>query len=50
MLPMIADENRTEFKQDALFGVETIAAVVDAYSRGEVDLAAVDPKTNKAYV
>lgn len=41
MLRMMADENRSEFKHDARVGVETIAAVVEAYGRGEVELEAV---------
>lgn len=50
MLRMMASENQEEFRSDALLTVETISAVVDAYGRGEIDLEAVDPKTNKAQV
>lgn len=42
MLKMMADENRAEFKHDAGVSVETIRAVVEAYSSGEIDLEAVD--------
>src|SRR5512139_425501 len=41
MLRMMADENRGEFKHDALVGVETIAAVVEAFGRGEIELEAL---------
>jgi hypothetical protein len=50
MLRMMADENRAEFKHDALVGVETIAAVVEAYQRGEVELGGVPEQTEKAYI
>jgi ParB/Sulfiredoxin domain len=44
MLRMMADENRGEFKHDAWVPVETIAAVVDAYARGEIELEAINPQ------
>lgn len=45
MLLMMADENREEFKHDALVAVETIAAVIEAYGRDEIEL---DPVPNKS--
>jgi hypothetical protein len=48
MLRMMADENRAEFKHDALVAVETIAAVIEAYGRGEIELEAVHPETAKS--
>jgi ParB-like chromosome segregation protein Spo0J len=42
MLRMMADENAAEFQHDAWIGVETIAAVVDAYDRGDIELDAVE--------
>jgi ParB-like nuclease domain len=44
MLQMMANENRDEFKHDAWIGVETIASVVDAYGRGEIELEPVHPE------
>lgn len=41
MLRMMADENRDEFRADALVGVETIRAVVEAYAKGEIELEPV---------
>lgn len=38
MLRMMADENRAEFKHDAMVAVEAIAAVIEAYGRGEIEL------------
>jgi hypothetical protein len=38
MLRMMADENRAEFKHDAMVAVESIAAVIEAYGRGEIEL------------
>jgi hypothetical protein len=38
MLRMMAHESSEEFRSDALVGVETIAAVVEAYGRGEIEL------------
>ena len=38
---MMADENAAEFKHDALLGVETISAVLDAYVKGQVELEKV---------
>lgn len=42
MLRMMADENRSEFGRDARVGVETIAAVIGAYERGEIELPPVE--------
>jgi len=50
MLRMMADENREEFKHDPLVSSETIAAVVEAYGRGEIELESVDPKTRKGFI
>ena len=50
MLRMMADENREEFRADAYVGVETIAAVIEAYGKGEIELPPVNPKTNKAHI
>ena len=44
MLRMMADENRDEFKHDALVAVETVSQVIEAYKRGEIELEPVDPK------
>lgn len=41
MLHMMADENREEFKHDALVSVETIGQVIEAYGRGEIELPPV---------
>lgn len=46
MLRMMADENREEFRSDALVAVETIAAVIEAYERGEIELE--EPKKEDA--
>lgn len=43
MLRMMCDENRAEFKHDALVGRESIAAVIEAYGRGEIELEPVTP-------
>lgn len=43
MLRMMADENREDFKHNALVTQETIGAVIEAYGRGEIELEAVDP-------
>ena len=50
MLLMMADKNRTEFKHDALVESETIGAVIEAFERGEVELEAVSPDTNKGHI
>jgi hypothetical protein len=50
MLKMMAHENAEEFRSDALVGVETIAAVVEAYDRGEIDLESVSADTGKPFV
>ena len=50
MLRMMADENREEFRADALVGLETIRAVVEAYAKGEIVLKPVDPSTNKTQI
>lgn len=44
MLRMMADENREEFKGDHLVAIETIAATIEAFGKGEIELPAVDPK------
>jgi hypothetical protein len=44
MLRMMADENREEFRSDARVTVETLAAVIEAYDRGEIELEPIDPK------
>jgi hypothetical protein len=36
--PRSADENREEFRSDALVSVETIATVLEAYDAGEIEL------------
>lgn len=46
MLRMMADENREEFKHDPGVAINTIAAVIKAYGRGEIELDKPDPKTN----
>lgn len=38
MIRMMADENRSEFRHDGWITVETIATVVEAYARGEIEL------------
>ena len=38
---MMADENDSDFKHDAMVGIETIAAVVEAYDKGEIELEPV---------
>jgi ParB-like chromosome segregation protein Spo0J len=50
MLRMMADENREEFRSDARVTIETLAAVIEAYDRGEIELDPIDPKTNESYV
>lgn len=50
MLRMMADENREEFKGDQLVAIETIAATIEAFGRGEIELAAVAKDTNKAHI
>jgi len=50
MLRMMADENAAEFQHDAWIGVETMSAVVDAYARGDIELDAVDSKTNASAI
>lgn len=47
MLRMMADENRDEFKHDAWIGTETIAAVIEAFDRGEIELEAVAAGRNE---
>jgi len=42
MLRMMADENREVFRNDAVVAVETIAAVIEAYGRGEIELEKVN--------
>jgi hypothetical protein len=37
----MADENRSEFKHDQRVAVDTIAAVVEAYRDGEIELEEV---------
>jgi hypothetical protein len=44
MLRMMADENREEFRSDARVTVETLAAVIEAYDRGEIELEPVHPE------
>jgi len=39
MLRMMADQNREEFKHDALVAVETIGTVIEAIGRGEIEVA-----------
>src|SRR5215471_4747405 len=41
MLRMMADENREEFCSDVRVTIETLAAVIEAYGRGEIELEAV---------
>jgi ParB-like nuclease domain len=50
MLRMMADENREEFKGDHLVQTETVAATIEAYVRGEIELPPISPYTNKAQV
>ena len=47
MLRMMADENREEFKHDRLVSMETIAAVVEAYGAGDIELEPVPRDTRK---
>jgi len=47
MLRMMADENREEFRADALVGVETIRSVIEAYGKGEIEL---EPVTDNSHV
>ena len=42
---MMADENRGEFRHDGMVAIETIAAVIEAWGRGEITMPPVDPKT-----
>jgi hypothetical protein len=46
MLRMMADENREEFRSDARVTIETLAAVIEAYGRGEIELEPVPPETH----
>jgi ParB/Sulfiredoxin domain len=49
MLKMMADENREEFRSDARVTIETLAAVIEAYAKGEIELEPVNshaPKQN----
>ncbi len=44
MLRMMADENRDEFRHDVLVNADTIAAVVEAYGQGKIELEPVNEK------
>src|ERR1043166_2815475 len=50
MLRMMADENREEFRSDARVTMETIAAVIEAYGREEIELEPVDSKTPRSQI
>ena len=50
MLRMMADENREEFKGDHLVAIETVAATVEAFGNGEIELPPVEPNTPKSHV
>lgn len=45
MLRMMADENREEFKGDHLVAIETVAATIEAFGRGEIELEQLEPQT-----
>lgn len=47
---MMADENREEFKGDQLVAIETVAATIEAFGRGEIALPAVASDTPKAHI
>lgn len=49
-LKMMAHENDEEFRSDALVSSETIAAVIDAFGRGEIELEAIAKDTNKSAI
>ena len=46
----MANENREEFKGDHLVAIETVAATVEAFGRGEIELEAVAKETPKAHI